>query len=329
MAVLTQERHSEYVDGTQELFVITSTMTSATIPAQLPHLFVFVLKIVTRDDAKDDTLARVARIADLTSLPQGRAAGLASASGTNIEYLATSVRLAYNTLNEGLDAKTAIKDRVNLLITDWIDYQANFNAPDPTPEAITLPTVDPSQKSALIAAYKAAKEDRYDKQLEKTDADAALTQANNTYIAANAAVASVQGFVTNANTVSSEMVTVSAAFTALKASGDTFLPLASCAAAPDKATFQSALNTGAAQIIANGMYQTDAAALASGLSTYLNSTLVPAKTAAQAALTTAQATQITKAQELVSAQALEASALAAVIAICPDFQASSICQVPG
>lgn len=328
MAQLSQERHTELVDGTQELFVITSTMISATIPAQLPHLFVFVMKIVTRDDPKDDVLSRVARISDLTLLPQGRVAALASALGSNIEYLSTSVRLAYPTLTEALDAKTAIKDRVNQLITDWAEFQSEFNAPDPSPEIFTLPSVDPSQKAALIAAYKAAKEDRYNKQLAKAAADATLSLANTSYTNANAAVAAVQGFSSSAASVSAEMTTVSAAYSSLTSSGNTFLGLAGCAAAPDKATFQSALSTAAAQIIANGAYQSDAAALASGLSLYISGTLVPARTAAQASLTAAQADQITKTQSLASAVVTENAALAAVVAICPDFDESSICLVP-
>lgn len=329
MAILRQERHSEYASGVEELFVITSTMTSATIPAQLPHLFVFVLKIVTRDDPKDDTLARVARIADLTTLPQGRAAGLASAPGTGVEYLATSCRVTYPTLNEALDAKTAIKDRVNALINDWINFQANFNAPDPTPDNITLPTVDPSQVQALIAAYRAAKQDRYNKGLAKTAADDTLTLANTNYTNASSAVSATQGFVTQATTVSTEMTTAAAAFSSLKTAGDTFLAAAGCAAPVDQANFQAALGVAATQIIANTGYLADAAALASGLSSYVNGTLIPAKTAAATALTTAQAAQITAAQQYTAAQATETAALNAVLAVCPDFDSTTVCTVPG
>lgn len=329
MAILSQERHSEFASGTAELFVITNTMVSASIPAQLPHLFVFVLKIVTRDDPKDDALARVARISDLTTLPHGRTAGLASAAGTGVEYLAVSAKVTYATLTEALDAKTAIKDRVNALINDWINFQANFNAPDPTPDNITLPTGDPSQLTALISVYRAAKEDRYTKSQDKLTADATLVRANSTYTNASAAVAATQGFVSVATTLNTEMTTVSAAFSTLKSAGDTFLGLASCAAPGDKTTFQTALNVGAAQTVANVGYQGNAAANLGALTTYLNSTLITAQSAAQAALTAAQADDTTKTQAYTSALATESAALAAVIAICPDFQSTSVCTVPG
>lgn len=329
MATLRQERHSEYVDGTQELFVITNTMINASIPAQLPHLFVFVLKIVTRDDPKDDTLARVARISDLTTLPKGRDEGLASASGSGIEYLATSARITYATLTEAQNAKTTIKDRVNQLINDWIDYQASFSAPDPTPEDIVLPTVDASQKAALIAAYRAAKQDRYNKQLVASDADDTLTRAQAAYTVADNAVTSAQTFLTSATKINTEMTTVTAAFSTLQNAGTVFLGAAGCAPTPDKTTFQNALNVGAAQVTANSGYLADTAGLVGSLTSYINGTLIPARTAAQATLTTAQSDQITRAQELASAQATETAALDAVLAICPDFDSTSVCQVPG
>ena len=82
MALLKQERHVELVTGANEAFVITTLMANASIPAQLPHLNVFVIAVADVDDPKQDSLARVARIADLTTLPIGRSAGIAAPGPT-------------------------------------------------------------------------------------------------------------------------------------------------------------------------------------------------------------------------------------------------------
>jgi hypothetical protein len=139
---------------------------------------VFVQTIVTREDPKDDTLARVASVADLSAFPQGRSLGLASASGVGILYLASACTLRYYSLDEAIAAQGAVKDRVNALITSWKRFDADFNAPDPTPATYTLPTTDLTQLCALIDTYKTAKQDRYQKELAKSDATDAQAAAS-------------------------------------------------------------------------------------------------------------------------------------------------------
>ncbi len=328
MAVLQQERHVELVSGTQERFVITSRMASASIPSELPHLNVFVLTIADRSNPKADTLARVARLSDISTLPIGRDAGLASGSGTGLEYLVSSAVASYTNLTDGVNGAAAIKDRVNALITDWSTFRSQFNAPDPTPASYTLPATDSSAVTTLIAAYKAAKQDRYQKQIDKTSADAALTaaQADYTYktqLASDISAASGQG---TANV--SEMTAAKGFLSDLKAAGDTFLGAASCASTGDKNTFQDALNAAANEDIIVGGYVTDAGSLYTTLNTYQAARNTD-KTNASVTLTAATADQVTKAQLLTSALATEASTLAALLAVCPDFDPHSIPYVDG
>lgn len=327
-AHLHQERHIELVSDTQERFVVTSTMVSATIPDQLPHLLIFVLKINDRADPKDDSFERVARISDLTTLPHGRDAGLASGTGVGIEFLQSTCVVSYDNLTDAITGATAIKDRVNALITDWINFRTNFNAPDPTPADIPLPTNDPSQKQALINAYATAKQARYAQQQVKTAADAAVTTATNDVTDLSAQVTAVQGFLASATVVKNDLLAESAAFTTLKNAGGVFLAAAGCAPGPDQTTFQSALNAAANQQTLNTGYNTDANNLVSSINTYL-STLNSSLSAAQTALSTAQANQITQSQTLTSDLATEAAALAALLAVAPDFDPSIVPFVPG
>ncbi len=324
MAVLEQERHVEIVSGAAERFVITSRMVSATIPDQLPHLNVFVLTVVDRSDAAEDTFTRVARLSDLSLLPIGHDNALV----TTGEYLANSVTLSYATLNDGLLAATALRDRVNKLIQDWISFTADFNAADPSPELITLPIGDPSQKDALIGIYKIAKQDRYQKGLDKTAADTALTAAGADYTYKAALVTDFSGVVDGNAINATVFAAAGVSFGVLNSAGVTFLAAASCAGTSDKNTFQTALNVANsdAAVIANNV--ADASSLATAAAAY-NTARTADLSTASTVIATATANQIAKGQALTSALATEAAALAAVLAICPDFDSSSIPYVDG
>jgi hypothetical protein len=326
MANLQEECHVEYVSGTLERYVITTTLTAATIPTELPHRFIFVYKIVDRADPKRDALARVARISDLTTLPLGRNAGLDSSTG---EYLSTTSTLTYPTLDEAIAAKKAVTDRCNSLITEWINFSTNFNAPSPNPANIMLPSPDPSQKQQLISAYKAAKENRYALGLARQAAAQALVQAESAFTGAQAAVNDFTAFVQTANQVVTEAQNSLAFLRAVDAAGTTFLIAAGCAPADAQSTFQNALNQATNQQALLAGYTADHSTFAAALQSYLAGTLQPQLIAAQAALAAAQANDITAAQQYASAQQTEQAALGAVLAICPDFQASAICLIPG
>jgi hypothetical protein len=217
---------------------------------------------------------------------------------------------------------------VNKLIQDWISFTTDFNAEDPSPASYTLPTVDPSQKDALIAVYKAAKQDRYQKQLDKTAADAALAAAQADFTYKQGLLTDVGALADGAASVHTTFVTTSSSFDTLKAAGDTFYAAASCASSGDKSTFLAALNTATIEASAHTSYVADAASLAGDVDSFETDRIAD-RDAASTAVTTATADQVTKAQLVTSALATEATALAAVYAVCPDFDPTSIPYVDG
>lgn len=325
MAVLNQERHVELVPGAAESFAITNEMASATIPDQLPHLNVFVIAVADVSDPKQDSLARVANIADLSLIPIGRDAGVAAPGPNGIEFLSQSSTSRYDTLETANDAATAFVDRVNALIENWITFRTQFNAPDPTPAMYTLPRVDPSQKTALINAYTVAKQDRYQKQTDKANADAALTRAQNDYTYKSGLIAGIGTIVTDITTTKTNLTTVVTEFGTLLTAGQTFY--SANTGGVGAATFLTALNTAATQQGAMASFQTQANTALTDALAYQSARLADAS-ASSTALTAAQADQIAKAQALTSAQATEAAALAAVLAVCPDFDKHTIPFVP-
>ena len=325
MAQLEQERHVELVSGASQAFVVTSRLISANIPVELPHLSVFVLAVTDVTDPKSDTLARVAMLADLTTLPQGRAAGIATPGPNGIEYLSAVTTNSYTTLETGNDAATAIADRVSALVLDWETFRTKFNAPTPLPAIITLPKVDASQKQALIDAYAIAKQVRYQAQIDKTNADAALVRAQADYTYKSGLVTAVAAMLAEAASTQSNLTTVVSQFGVLLTAGNTFY--AANTGGTGAATFLAALTSATSHQAAMPGYLTTATQLVTDLTNYQSARAADAATSSTA-LTAAQSTQITKAQTLTSTQATETAALNAVLAVCPDFDKHSIPFVP-
>lgn len=326
MAVLEQERHVELVPGAAQSFVVTNELVSAVIPDQLPHLNTFVILVADPADPTQDVLSRVANIADLSLVPIGRDAGIATPGANGIEFLSRTCTSRYDTLETANGAATAFQDRVNALITDWITFRTEFNAPDPTPALYTLPRVDPSQLTALINAYAAAKQTGYTQLQTKNAADAALTAANGDYAYKQSLLPGVVATLTAVTKVQGELATVITQFAALNmASGVFYAANTGGSGAP---TFAAALGLAGAQQAAMSGYNVDAAAAVATIVGYQTARQNDVNTSATN-LATAQSTQITQAQALTAANVTTAAALAAVLAVCPDFDPTTIPYVPG
>ncbi len=325
MAVFEQERHVELVPGAAESFVITNELVSAIIPDQLPHLNVFVIAVADVTDPKQDTLARVANIADLSLIPIGRDAGIAAPGPNGIEFLSQSSTSRYDTLETANDAATAFQDRVNALIEGWITFRTEFNAPDPAPASYTFPRVDASQLTALINAYTAAKQDRYQKQQAKTTADASLTVAQTDYTYKQSLLPGVAVIMTDVTKVQGELSTVITQFGSLLSAGSTFY--AANTGGSGAATFSAALTTATTQQAGMPGYNADAGVAVADVTGYQTARNNDVTTAAST-LTLAQRTQTLAAQALATALTTEAAALAAVMAVCPDFDKHTIPFVP-
>lgn len=321
MATFKQTRDVELVAGGDQSFVIINEMSAAAIPAELPHLSVFVVNVVDEFDPKQDTLARVATLADLTSIPQGRDLGIASPGPDGIQFLSATWIASYATLETALDAAQAFRDRVNALIVDWVSFRTNFNAPSPTPAVYTFPAADTSPKTTLINAYKAAKQDRYQKQIAKTTADATVSAAQADLTYKQGLVNGIGTIASGATVNQSEMSALAGYLSTLQAAGTTFA--GTNPSGVGLAAFQSALTLAASQS-ANGVaYVADATTLLATITTY-QSTRQGEVTTAAAAVTAATIDQGSKAQALTAALAVEAAALTAVLAACPDFNKHSI-----
>lgn len=326
MAVFEQERHVELVEGADQLFFITSRMVSATIPDQLPHLNVFVITVTDEQNPKLDTLARVANLADLTLIPIGRDPGIAAPGLNGIEYLADSSTNTYTTLETANDAAVAFQDRVNALIQEWITFRTEFNAPEPTPAFYTFPTVDPSQLDALVAAYGAAKQSGYAQLQTKTAADTTLLLAQADFTYKQSLVLGATTLVTDTTKVKDAFTSTVTQYGSLLTAANTFYSLNP--GGTGAAAMAAAIATANAQQAAMPGYLSDAILAVTDATNYLTARQND-MTLAGTAQATAQSNAITQNQILIAANATTAAALAAVLAICPDFDASTVPFVPG
>lgn len=274
-----------------EDFRIEATVTSA---GELPTTAVFVYSIGDANDTATDSFARIANPQDLQNLSSSRAA---SVSASAEEYLASYAAFQYENLEVAVSAKAMLKGRINDLVKRWITYHDSFLFE--TGESKSYPSSDPSVQEALESDYKSAKEEREAAEIVVTDTDTALTTAKDD-------VDNIQELIDRADSCVSFMQTFSEKFYEY-------------VAAVQSGGSEGAAAAGIRTTSLYPMLSTRGAECGSDLQSQINN-----KSAAEAVIATATQDKIEAEQALAAAQAAEDAALAAVLAVCPDFDPSSV-----
>jgi hypothetical protein len=316
--------------------------TSVQTKGELPQEAIFVMNIVVSDDPGADTFNRVGSPRDLRELKISRALALAAGA---TEYLSNTMTLSYPLLDVGVAAKATVTSRINECINAWITYRDAFE--DTGTTAHPFPTVDASYEQSLKDSYTSAKDNRIAKQTASETAATAVTTAESA--AANAAAllalytvetdfctkdrvnawVPLKGYFTNFATIEETQVTaLKGTFMNLLVLGHSWPPTSTEIAAftADQFDFYSEINAASAGV---DSYKNSGAPLSTTLDTDFQafcSNAAISKTAAtldKASKDTAAANAATAKEEadaaLASAILAEAAALAAVKAVCPDF----------
>lgn len=319
-STLEQERKFEWIGPTLQQFNIINFFSS---PGEMPDNFIFVKQIVIKADPKADIFKRVARVVDITTLPKGRNNGLLGDPRLNGEYLASLVQLNYNDLVTAVSAQDAIKNQVSQLIRDWVLAKTQFLA-TPVPAIRIVPDSDQTTLKQLIDAYTLAKtnskrladqvvavQDLIDKQ------NALITDLTNQQNA-------IKAFSDAAPTRTVEIQNTANALSSLYIAGNTYLPLGINAGVSQvaSAAFASALQAANAALTESTTYTTNHTTFAANLAAYYTS-ISGALDAAKLFLASLSIVDAKK--SLADALVLETAALNAVLAVCPDFDATSIC----
>ena len=270
-----------------EAFRIEATVTAA---GELPTTALFVYSMGDPERIDADSFSRIANPQDLQNLSRDRDAAVLA--GTD-EYLASFASFQYGDLDVAVTAKEQVKGRINELVNRWIAYQTQFLVD--TGVSQSFPSTDSTQEEALIATYTEAKEER---------------------IAAEEAVTSASLEVTSIDTALEQT--------------KTYIPT-SQQAVSDISQINNEFNAYVSDIVTEGTtaatLRTTLLATLSSSSAYFNSsllTLTNTKTAQEESLATAKTEKIEASQLLAAAQAAEDAALAAILAVNPDFDPATV-----
>ena len=260
-------------------------------PGELPVTAAFVFTIGVEDDPSTDSFARVAYPQDLQNLLVSRDLSI-SAGAT--EYLSSYAEFQYTTLTDAVNAKAMLSTRLNELVKNWLTYQNDFV--DDSDVVRAYPNSDPEVEDTLKQNYSDAVEAREAAEVAVTAADTALSSAQDAattaqeFVAkASECVAFIQDFTTKVNEYKSLVVSEGTSATTYYTS--TLLPALSDRGSVCNSDLQTAQNE---------------------------------LTAAESDIATKTQTKIEAEQTLVAAQEAEDEALAAVLAVCPDFDPSSV-----
>lgn len=143
---------------------------------ELPSRGVFLKSIVDDDDPKKDKLHRVCRVGDLEMYQDDRDAALRE--GTPYWRDVSIVKL-YDSLSEAQVASEFIKERVNALVEEYIEYLNNFRSVPG--EELEYPAVDVGVLGPKISEYSDKVEERKAKEKELEEIEEHCDEVDSEY----------------------------------------------------------------------------------------------------------------------------------------------------
>lgn len=145
---ITQTRQPVVIDaGTR--YQISATCAFA---GTLPSVHIFTRQVIQDDDPKNDIFLRVASVTDFTDYGEDRQASITDG---DFLYRASTVVQLYDNVTTATGAWDELSSRINTLVEEYDVYINAFLTPVDG-SVVTYPTVDPSTKAALISAYSAS-----------------------------------------------------------------------------------------------------------------------------------------------------------------------------
>lgn len=149
------------------VFQVTTTVTD---PGILPDVGLFVFSIIDPAEPKSDVFIRVAQPRDINFMLRDRDNAIAAG---DTEFLYFKVVLQYPSLEVAIQAKAAVKSRIDSAISRWYQYQTEFVGVEDT----LHPGVDPEYEQALRDTYVAARDARVLAETAVENADDAIVAA--------------------------------------------------------------------------------------------------------------------------------------------------------
>lgn len=139
------DRSTTVVNGTNKYQILATCVVKGT----LPDTAIFVLQIQTAADPKDDTLLRLATIADMTASDTNRTAQVAAGLTT---WRSNSVLLKYDDIATANAAWKELSGRINDLVDQVDTYLDEFKTL-PTGQTIVYPSLSFTAEETLKTTY--------------------------------------------------------------------------------------------------------------------------------------------------------------------------------
>lgn len=320
----TSVRDTLTVEGSNVYEIVTTCNVAGT----LPDTSIFLLSIVTVDDPKDDTLERVIEVADISEFSTDRDAAIAAGDAS---WRAAALTLQFEDIETANAAWKEVESRITTLVNQVDAFNDEFETALGG-DVTVYPTVDLSEKNALIDAFNNtaqpitdAEEVRDEKQLKCTQLTSDLDVVEERLQEAETDLAlylRVQSEVGNVNT---SLPPISAAIAAANTQTRVEVGL-SAASALEKSSIEVQLTAIDAQLTAfnvqtSALNTTQTGPITSAVGTLQNrvTTLVTQKSSLSTQLITCSS-EIAALQATVdTTRTARETALANVIAVCPDF----------
>jgi len=342
--IISQTREQVSVDGNQ-VYRIISVVTDK---GDLPQAALFVLKINDNDDPTDDTFLRVASPYDLTNLYTDRDIAILNSSTAFLSAYAYS---DFDDLEIAIQAQQEISGRINTLVELWQTYMDEFYTA--TAATLTFPSADEAYSQQLKDAYASAKATRIAAEDDLETKTEELVTAENEYADIVDEIATIKELVELCDTLRNTTVpgywevlklelssyeTGNATFAEnmksayLSWSGTPWDPSSPPAISDDWYNMYDYILTWTTTVKnvweTNGQPQqantdTTLTSLCNAISA-LYTTKLNTYSAASSTLSAAQEAKEKATADLTVAQEAEDEALANVLAVCPDFDFSSV-----
>jgi len=320
----TSVRNTITVDGTN----VYEIVTTCTVAGTLADTGIFLLTINTPVDPKDDTLLRVIEVADISEFGTDRDAAVAD---SQLAWRAASLTLQFGDIETANAAWKEVESRITALVNQIDAYNDEFETP--LGGSVTVyPTIDLSEKTALIDAYDATAEPITDAEAARDAQQLICTQLSSDLATVNDRLAEaetdltlylrIQAEVGNVNTsLPSISAAVAAANTQTRAE-----VTASAASAGEKLSIEVQLSAIDAQITlfnvqTAALNTTQTGPITAAVGTLQNrvTSLVTQKSALSTQLLACNS-EVASLQAVVDvARAARETALAEVLEACPTF----------
>lgn len=145
---------------------------------ELPDRHVFLKSIVDDTDPKKDRLHRVCRVGDMVTFPKSREAAL---KARNPLWRDVSLVKLYDSLSEAKVAAGFLVERVNTLVTEYVDYTENFKSIPG--EALEFPQVGAGVLTPLINTFQNKVDERKAQEEVLADKEADCEKTSEKYTA--------------------------------------------------------------------------------------------------------------------------------------------------